>query len=129
MIQGSMTCLIRVSPACSFRHACLIGQAVTQPGQTSVCRGNVASRLREGAGSQAEPTCCLKLPLCVLVASAQRFVFPCLGLPASGKRERDESLSSRHGVGAVGPAGSTSLDCFCPLIPRRVGLATSQPGR
>lgn len=89
MIQGSVTCLIRVSPACSFRHACLIRQAVTQPGQTSVCRGNVVSRLQEGAGSQAEPTCCLKLPLRVLVALAQRVVFPCLSLPVGGKRERD----------------------------------------
>lgn len=28
VIQGSVSGLIRVSPACSFRHACLIGQAV-----------------------------------------------------------------------------------------------------
>lgn len=88
MIQGSVTCLIRVSPACSFRHACLIGQAVTQPGQTSVCRGNVVSRLQKGAGSQAEPTRCLKLPLCLLVALAQRIVFPCLSLPVGGRHER-----------------------------------------
>lgn len=78
------------------------------------------SQLQEGAGSQAEPTCCLKLPLCTLVASAQRIVFPCLSLPVGGKRERDKRLSSSYGIGHL--TGSTLLDCFRPLSPSMSGL-------
>lgn len=86
MIQGSVTCLIRVSPACSFRHACLMGQAVTQPTQTSMFRGNVVSQLQKGARSQAEPTLLLRTSsLLMLVAIAQRIVFPRLSLPVGGK--------------------------------------------
>lgn len=129
MIQGSVTCLIRVSPACSFCHACLIGQAVPPPGQTAMCGGNVVSQLSDRARSQAEPTRCLKLPLCMLVALAQRIVFPCLSLPVGGKRGRDKRLSSRRGIEAVDLTGSTSIDCFHPSISKHVGLATSQPGR
>lgn len=85
VIQGSVTCLIRVSPACAFRHACLLGRAVTAPGQTSMWRGNVVSWLQEGAGSQTQRACSLKLLIPALVALAHGVAFPCLSLPVGGK--------------------------------------------
>lgn len=81
VIQGSVTCFMRVSPACSFRHACLLRRAVTAPGQTSMWRGNVVSWLHERARSQIQRDCFLKLPVPALVASAHGIAFQRLSLP------------------------------------------------